>query len=338
MILNFNKYSTLFSKLLGLCDSENIINISAVPQKSFTSNVFLIKIQYITNSGKQDKTVFLKNSNINARNAYYDLCVNEIDFYKSIKKYPSIDVLPNCYYEEYNENTGQTVLILEDLSKDYFSIPIMDIKLEDILSCCSSLSKFHAAFWNNCDLNEKNSNYHKIVSESKKMIFTFFDNNSQLIPHKWIESINTAYEIYVELLTDEYYRKQKTNNITLLNGDAHISNFMFSKKPNKQPKLIDFQFQKIGISCLDLAHLTRKTTTVCKHKQDHECVVKRYYDSLIEYGIKDYTYEQCFCDYQRCVATLVLNPIWQYSKFNIPFDVCIQPMDSLIKNFKITNE
>lgn len=338
MILNLNKYSTFFSKLLGLCDNDKIINISAVPKNSFTSNIFLIEIQYITNSEKHNKTVFLKNSNSDARNTYHDLCINEVDFYKNIKKYPNVDVLPNCYYEEYNENTGQTVLVLEDLSKDYFSIPIADIKLEDILSCCSTLSKFHSVFWNNNDLSERNSNHHKTVSESKKMISTFFDDNLHLIPCKWFENINAAYKIYVELLTDEYYRKQKTNNITLLNGDAHISNFMFSKKPNKQPKMVDFQFQKIGIGCLDLAHLTRKTTAVCKNKQDHEGVVRRYHDSLIEYGIKNYTYEQCFYDYQRCVATLILNPIWQYSKFNIPFDVCIQPMNSLIKNFEIINE
>lgn len=338
MILNTNFYLTIFAKLLELRDNEKIININYVPLNSFTSNTYMIKIEYCANNKIQEKTFFLKTSSVHTLNTYHSLCVNEIDFYKTIRNHPLIDVLPTCFYEEYNQAEGETVLVLEDLSKEYISIPISNIKIEHILSSCLTLSKFHSKFWNDKSLNEKNFDYIQIIDESNKMIKAFFKYNSHHLSNEFIEMINEAHTIYNELLTEEYYRKKKGENITVINGDAHISNFMFSKSTRNQPKLIDFQFWKVGIGCLDLAHLTRKTTTISKSKQDHECIVKKYHKSLVEYGVGNYTYEECFFDYQRCVASLMLNPIWQNIKFNIPFDVCIQPMNSLIRNYKTLKE
>lgn len=140
--------------------------------------------------------------------------------------------------------------------------------------------------------------------------------------------------MYIDILKKEECRIKRRENITLINGDTHIYNFMFSNN-SSNTKIIDFQFWKIELGCLDLAHLTRKIDNKVLTKEFHKKVVKCYYNSLIDNGVNNYSYYKCYQDYKLCVASLVLNPILQYSIFNIPFDICIQPMNTLIKNFKL---
>ncbi|KAI4446753.1 hypothetical protein C823_001271 [Eubacterium plexicaudatum ASF492] len=101
--------------------------------------------------------------------------------------------------------------------------------------------------------------------------------------------------------------------MTLINGDAHIYNFMFSKDIHSAPIIIDFQFAEPGLGCLDLAHLTRKIPPQMLTYEFCHNIVHVYYQSLLKFGIKNYTFSECL----MTIKVYICNGLKSYmAKYN----------------------
>lgn len=322
-------------KLLKLTNKQRITNVHFFPIPSSTSTIFTIELHIRSDNCLQKKRLFVKQSKVVTQNTYHELCVNEINFYK-LKHHGIHEILPKCYYTDI-DTYGNTTLILEDLSKNFFTVKEGKIDNDALKRSCSALSRLHAFFWNYQNFNDKLLPYtvpNELVDNFLIYVKNFLHENSRMFSQDTLEIIDAALNIYISILNEEEYRRKIKENITLINGDAHIYNFMFSKRNDLNTKITDFQFWKIGLGCIDLAHLTRKIDKELLTKEFHQNIVKNYYYDLISYGVNNYSYDQCYQDYKLCVASLVLNPIWQYSIYKIPFDICIKPLDTLIRNFK----
>jgi hypothetical protein len=333
-MLNFKE---VVKQALNLSINEEIINIIITPKPSLTSAIYQSAVQIKSKQHIYKRNLFIKISSANMVNAYHELCIKETEFYNLIPKYRQCDILPRCYFSSYDPENDITMLVLEDLSDNYFTPDMSSLTKANINQSCFALAKFHSHFWNVDDLDnvfETNNNIQALLEQSEMYIQLFLKDNHMYLTKKIIENILISHKIYSDMIRDEALRCQTNNNITLLNGDAHIFNFMLPKDKNRTQKIIDYQFWRIGLGCYDLAHFTRKLIGFISTKKQHEIIVKQYHTALFQNGIKNYTYNQCLDDYRMCVASLVLNPIWQYSKFGIPFDKCMQPMDNLIKTFK----
>lgn len=46
------------------------------------------------------------------------------------------------------------------------------------------------------------------------------------------------------------------------------------------------------------------------------------------------SFEDCFNDYHKQVACMLLIPVWQYTCFNIEYDEWIRDIPSLVSNYK----
>lgn len=337
-----NKTKLIYSevkRILNLDESGKIISITSDPINTYTADSQILKIKYTVNKKTKYDTIYMKRSNL--KNSYHISSLNEIDFYNIIKKYNDISYLiPNCHTSSIYNSNCETLLILEDLSKNFYTIQNSNMIDQDIILCaCNALAILHSFFWEHQDLDKI-----KLIKRTIKIdlieahfcIQKFIKDNYTRLSKKMISIIMTAFKLYENTLIEEYNRVKLNKNITIINGDAHIYNYMFPKIiSNKlECKIIDFQFWDIGIGCRDLAHLTRKLNNGFVDKDTHVFAVKYYYELLTKYGVVNYSFEQCYDDYKKSVASLILNPIWQYSKYNLQFDICIKPMNNLIKNYK----
>lgn len=339
-LFNIENDLIFFKKILNLSNSNEITEINNTPLSSATSNIFFVEVKIKNGDRRYERKFFVKRSSSESGNYYHNLCVNEINFYKYIVQYKKIQsMFPKCYYADIDTVTKNTLLILEDLSNTYYNFDEKSSDYNLPIKSCSCLAKFHAYFWNHKNLKNiiSSFSFKKQIIEYDALLKKFIINNCDLLSKETLTVIYKSYEIFTYLLKEKYSRQQKINNITIINGDAHIYNFLFPLNKNHNPKIIDFQFWETGIGCLDLAHLTRKLSPNQITLKFHQDLLKKYYESLISYGVTTYSYEQCYNDYRICIASLVLNPIWQYSKFNIPFEICIKPMNTLISNFKMFN-
>lgn len=331
---------------LGLRVTQLIsdVQISKVIESN-TALVIKIKI-FIKENGELESTrqLFIKTIKYNHEtNTYHNTSLKETKFYKLIQSGINANLpVAKCFDAYISEDKSKFLLLLEDLSNEFNTSNKVDLTAEKVwLSAASSLAKFHAAFWNSdkigskelpIDNIEKINFYIKNIHESYEKFIRYvgnqFDTETQAI-------YQNAIKISTKLETERYERLIGNNNVTLTHGDSHIHNFMFPHNEKKLPIIIDFQFCGIGIGVKDIAHLTRESFPKIYGEKLHISIMKKYYETLLANGVGDYSWDACWNDYRKQVASMLLIPMWQYTCFNLPFDNWSKDISNLVLNYKL---
>jgi hypothetical protein len=233
-------------------------------------------------------------------------------------------------------------LLLEDLSSEFYSSEKFDFTSENIwISAACSLAKFHAAFWNSAQIGSKylpidsmpDANYYiQNTYESYQKFINYVRNRFDV---ETLTIFEHALKISVGLETERYERISSKDNITLIHGDSHIYNFMFPHDQNKTSVIIDFQFWGVGIGARDIAHLTRISFPENFGEEFHQLLVKKYYEMLLVHGVHGYTWDACWNDYRKHVASMLLIPMFQYAFFDLKYENWINDISRLISTYKL---
>jgi len=312
-----------------------------------SNTALIIKFKVITKEeSHKDSTrqFFIKTIKYNPKtNAYDALSIKEVEFYKFIKNITDINLpIAQCFDAYIAENKDKYLLLLEDLSKDFYPPRKVDLTSEGIwFSAACSLANLHTTFWNSTQIG---SNH--LIIDSMEEINTYikntYDSYEKFMKYagdRFDEEILTIFEhalrIAVELETERYKRISTKDNITLINGDSHIYNFMFPYNQNKSSIIIDFQFWGVGIGPRDLAHLTRESFPKTYGEEFHKLLMRKYHDTLLLNGIRGYSWNNCWNDYRKQVASMLLIPMFQYTFFNLKYDDWINDISSLIFTYKL---
>lgn len=299
----------------------------------------------ITEDGNNDLTrqFFIKTIKYNPKdNAYHTLSLKEVEFYKFIRNETNSNLpIAQCFDTYISEDKLKCLLLLEDISNEYDAANEVALSSENIwLSAACSLAKFHAAFWNtdkigSCDLPidsiEKINSYEKNTYESYEKFIKYVGNRFDA---ETLAIYEHACRISIKLEMERYKRLVSKDNITLIHGDSHIHNFMFPHNQNNTPRILDFQFWGIGMGVGDVAHLTRVSFPNVSGENLHRLIMDKYHETLLAQGIKDYSWENCWDDYRKKVASMLLIPMWQYIGFNLKYDYWINDIKSLVRNYK----
>jgi hypothetical protein len=315
--------------------------------ESNTALVIKIKI-LIKETGHIDSTrqLFIKTIKYNPKtNTYHNLSLKEANFYKFIQSETNVKLpIAQCYDAYISDDKFKYLLLLEDLSNEFHASDKINLSDENIwLSAASSLAKFHAAFWNSdkigsqelpIDNIEKINFYIKNTYESYDKFIKYVGNRFDA---ETLAIFEHAMKISVGLETERYNRLTNKDNITLTHGDSHIYNFMFPRNQEETSVIIDFQFWGMGIGVKDIAHLTRESFPKVNGEKLHLSIIKKYYETLLEQGVCNYSWDNCWNDYRKQVASMLLIPIWQYTHFNLEYDNWIKDVPSLISNYKLLN-
>jgi len=86
--------------------------------------------------------------------------------------------------------------------------------------------------------------------------------------------------------------------LTLVHGDTHLENIFFGQQFEGGAVFIDFGLTGIGAPLSDVSELLG-TGMRPKVRRKHELeIVRHYHRCLLEYGVKDFSWEQCWADYK----------------------------------------
>lgn len=300
----------------------------------------------IKENGHKDlsRQFFIKTIKYNSQNhAYDELSIKEVEFYKFIQNLKDIKLpIAQCFDAYISEDKSKYLLLLEDLSGEFRPSEKVDFTLENVwISAACSLAKFHATFWNLhqmesnsllMDTMEDVNTYIKNTYESYEKFINYVENRFDAETFTIFEH---ALKISVGLETERYKRICSKNNITLIHGDSHIYNYMFSHNQDKAPIMVDFQFWGVGIGARDMAHLTRVSFPKNFSEEFHLLLIRKYYEALLENGVQGYPWDTCWNDYRKQVASMLLIPMIQYAFFNLKYEDWIQDISSLISNYKL---
>jgi thiamine kinase-like enzyme len=94
---------------------------------------------------------------------------------------------------------------------------------------------------------------------------------------------------------------------TMVHGDYRLDNMFFATaQGGVEFAVIDWQIANRGGGVFDVAYFVSGTLTPDERRSREHEIVKLYHDTLVENGVKNYTFDQCWQDYRT--ATLFLLP------------------------------
>lgn len=223
----------------------------------------------------------------------------ETRFYQEFAADSGISV-PNCYYAELDENSGDFVLLLEDLGGLEEGDEMAGCSLEQASTVVQSLARLHACWWNDPQIAALDW---LTGAEPPSSTASRLQN---LYLGAWNKTSDTLAEIYPEATFTiaeqlgpnlaSVLQAAATRNLTLNHGDAHLGNMFFR---DDEVALVDWQNVMVTSPALDIAYFIQGSLPVDARRSNERQLLDIYRTTLNENGVTDYSPDQLIEDYRR---------------------------------------
>lgn len=308
-----NRFEQITSEWLkdALHSSNNTGAISSIralkikpcqSDKGFLGQHAVIEIEYYESNSKP-KTVFVKLSSesheIKEISVEYGFYRREINFYKLIGKDAGVNT-PRCYHTDMN-SIGDHVLVLEDLSAFENGDRMLGCSVEDALLICRSLAKLHSTWWE----SPKLENFDWLPDLNQVYDFTqisdtfrsAWDIFKKKVPHisKYIMDLGSQYANHAERVSSHLFQSSPR---TLIHFDFHLDNLFFARNENTDLIVVDWQLITRGRGIVDLSLLLCQNLSIDTRREYESNLLETYYKYLIDYGVKNYSYQELLYDYK----------------------------------------
>lgn len=242
----------------------------------------------------------------------------EVEFYRTIAREMNDPPFIHCYDAAYSSESGKSHLLLDDLSETHFQsespLPPSDLYCELAMDCMAQL---HAYWWEHPRLGEgigklfDECELNAFVGEVEKNVISFIDFLGDGL------SVERR-KIYDQLLTSKYKiwrRLTSATGLTVTHGDAHWWNLLYPRDTDKQRvRLFDWQLWHVDVGARDLAFMIALGGYSERRGSMEQNLMRRYYESLIERGVRNYTWDECWNDYRWAALRNLNVPVVQWSQ------------------------
>ena len=296
---------------------------------AFNSSVAHLELSYASGFPAQASSKFLLKLN------QEEWGENEVALYKLAANQNPAMVF--CHAAEYDPTTGNSYLLLEDISATHHApltreqvlrgegVP-SDYQLEQIII---TMARFQAYFWQHPQLGQP-PNLTQVRWYRDK---TFFLQHLQRRRDEFaIFTEKAAQEVPSELLGlysdtlaklpglwERYFapRVSTLKNMTISQGDCYFTQFLCPKDPTNDHStyLVDFQDSGANFPAFDLVYLLATFwTPEQRHYQNREEKLLRLYLSVLERsGVSGYSWDDLLTDYKLMLIIVMLVPVWDQS-------------------------
>jgi HAD superfamily hydrolase (TIGR01509 family) len=328
---NVKYFKNLIKKNTTIKNCTDVLIDENKLKGGFIADVIGIKI--VTNDNVYSVILKYENKGINNLSTMaksLQLYEREYYFYTHISRHVNISI-PMFYNLLVDENFNNTGIVLENLIDKNYKINL-NLNTESIdvtLLIVERMAKLHSKFWNK-NLKKIFPNLNYSTSKIFCPFFTNFINERyELFKNKWFNTITRKQQ----KISDEIYRDFSEiqhrfsigNNLTFIHGDIKSPNIFYDTKNNFEPCFIDWQHCAIGKGVQDLVFFVLESFDIINVKNIFYLIKFYYYNKIIEYGIKNYSFDE----YEKDIYDAL---------YYIPFFTSVwfgsTPQDELIdKNF-----
>jgi len=247
----------------------------------------------------------------------------EYFFYTQIIKWMGDIPILQCYLAQQNDDKSQAIFLLEYLSETHsqteWPVPPALELCEMAIDC---LSSFHAFWWNDSRLETE---FHQKVTKGNYWTGRLNEAIDKL--PEFIDFIGDRisaerkgmYEKVLASSNHHWMPKSTRNGKTFLHGDIHFWNFLFPKNPAKNEiRIFDWNSWDIGKGTNDLAYMMGLYWYPNLRQRREAHLLKRYHNKLLEKGVSNYPWDDCWFDYREsCIMNLFI-PVWQWQRGTSP--------------------
>ena len=329
-----NNTKQLTEQIISSCNKYyNIKNISLEVNKlkgGFIADVIGFKLHTLNN---ETHSLILKYENKEENNLslmarQLELYNREYYFYTNISNEININIPKYvCLINDIEVNP--IGIIMENLIDKNYKINL-NLNVENIdvsLKIIDAMAKMHSKFWNT-NVKEK---FPKLKNSCDKafcpFLKEFINSKYDIFKVKWNKilspcQINKCDEIYKKF-SDIQERFSIGNNLTFIHGDIKSPNIFYDIENHYEPYFIDWQHCAIGKGVQDLIFFIIESFDIVNINIIYNLAINYYYKKLMEYGVKNYSYEEYKRDLYDAICYIpFFTAIWFGS---IPQDELIDP-------------
>jgi hypothetical protein len=317
----------------GVLLAGSVVAIDKQPNSAFNSHTLhLTPIYSETQPGNAPARLLLKCSLPQAWAKRAG--AREVGFYQMVQTLPDHPpVIVRCYDAVYDiapdGEIGDSHILLDDLSESHVipgprdkQITLVDnLPTDDHLTqAVDALARFHAYWWQHpllgigaARLGAWCSDAEHFADETTRRRHAWVDliaNETEALPSQ-VTAIYERILVQLPYLWQTYFQPRLATfkDLTLTHGDSYLANFL-CPRPGQQGNsyIIDWQGPEVYLGASDLVTMcatfwTREQRAESERELN---VLRHYYRTLLENGVRGYAWEDLVRDYQYAIVDWLL--------------------------------
>jgi thiamine kinase-like enzyme len=316
----------------GVLEQGNVTQVESEQTSAFNSATSRLFLQYSADatSGAPIRLILKRNV---ATDWGIEAGADEVKFYTLIATLPEHpDNIVPCYGASYDRKSGDSYLLLQDLSATHRPPLTRDQQIglvenvpsdADIAAVVEALARLHAYWWEHSLLETDHFDigyWSRTRDRFEQYLQRRTSSWERLMAREggWFpKDLRALYESVLARLPRHWQRYleprfRARQRLTLTHGDAYFANFLCPKPPATGPTyLLDWQSPGFDIGGYDLANLCATFwTPEQRHENQREVTtLYRYHAVLQAHGVHDYTWDDLQTDYQIGLIFWLLMPV-----------------------------
>jgi hypothetical protein len=231
----------------------------------------------------------------------YRIYEKEVFFYQRIADRITLKT-PKVYYSDFNPENHDFVLLLEDLAPAVVGNELGTTTDDQVRLAMTELAKFHATWWDTDEMKALDWIPYLNAPIWRTQHPGFFNFAWPL----WKEKFGDQVSAYVL----ECGQKQADHIVELLDAlseppctiihmDFRLSNLFFAGPEGGEPFAVcDWQPYSRARGLYDVGYFMSQSIPTEQRRRLQDEVLRLYHETLLESGVKGYSFDQCFHDYR----------------------------------------
>ncbi|MCL0028807.1 ecdysteroid 22-kinase family protein [Dehalococcoidia bacterium] len=295
----------------GAIQQSNVTDVSAetIPVgEGFTSELARLNLVYESPDDNDPVSMIAKfpskyrptRSLLNRLGVYE----REVRFYQKLASGLPLNA-PRPYFTVWNNQSQESLLLLEDLSCLRVVDQLIGCAQEDAQLAVNDLARFHANFWNSAGLADMS--WAPRWDMGAEIFQTTYPILWRRLLQNMAESLPPAMSDLGEIIGPHITaikRRLARPPATLVHGDFRLDNMFFNSQ-TRRISVVDWQGVRLGRGTYDLAYFTATSLTSNMRRRWQDKLIGLYHDKLLEYGVTGYTLEECHEDHSYSLLDML---------------------------------
>lgn len=234
----------------------------------------------------------------------------EARFYQELGLDPGIPV-PRCYYADADPQTGDFLLLLEDLSTCRSGDPWISA-LADVTTAIDALAPFHAKWWQAPRLRELTWMRQPDDTSFIAIMRGIFLKSLPVVQHRWPQHMNGYLGHVAARLAERweaYLQMAPGDPWTLIHTDYHPKQMFFPTGQGGRFVVFDWQSPAVGRAEADLSRILLTGLREVDLARHQTALLERYHVTLEGCGVR-YAYEELDLRTRRAMLTTLFINIY----------------------------
>ncbi len=279
-----------------------------------------LRLEYDVLERDVPKSMFLKlpsqNPALREFSVAAGLYKREVLFYQSLAPMLGVSV-PKCYFSMFDEETGDFVILLEDVPIGGPDRVPLSCTFNDARAVVTRLARMHARWWESPELARYDwlspvdslrdivqERYSGWLAKSVRKIAKHSDHSLSKVGR----TIGANIEYVLERLSEHPQ--------TLVHGDFWISKVLFSGINSDEFTFIDWQFVGKGRGALDAGYFMW-SLPVSERRTHESTLMRMYHAELVANGVEGYTFDDAWQDYRLSWLYSFIMFVWSISDVDL---------------------